>query len=94
MGSQFNSITITAKDKAEAVAKAEAHQEQCQHEYGHGAYTGHLGTMAGVDVSRTEYDSVEAANEDIDEIHDKWSPPILARIKGTDQWVFAGRCPC
>jgi hypothetical protein len=93
MGAHSSEYTFTAKTRTEAIAAAGEYQRQCQHEYGHGPYTGHLGTAGiGADVLEQQFDTVEAALEYIWGQHDKWDLPMLARISGTDTWVLAGMC--
>ena len=92
MGAVFNDHKIVAKNLADAVRAAEAYQQARQYEQGHGPYTGHLGTSGvGVQYSTRRYETYEEACKEIQEMHDKWSRPILARINdGT--WILAGWC--
>lgn len=94
MGAEFCEHQLTAHGWDGAGASAVAKQVRDQHEYGHGAYTGHLGTVSGVNAAgRLEFESYEAAREYIQDKHQKWEPPMLVRIKGTNGYLFAGWMP-
>lgn len=92
MGANFCTRLIKAATKEEAMNAASSFQDQERHEYGHGAYGGHLGTIYGLNVLDQEFATREEAEEYISDEHDKWEPPMLAKC-GEGLWLLAGVCP-
>ena len=93
MGAHTCSYVFKAENKAKAIDYAQDYQRQQQHESGHGAYTGHLGTSGvGVQVLEQTFDSAEAASEWIFDNHNKWDLPMLARCGSDGRWILAGWC--
>jgi hypothetical protein len=93
MGSHDCWKTFRATSRDDAAKQAKEFQRQEQHENGHGAYTGHLGT-AGIGVqfcAKTFVDEMAAQNWILDN-HDKWDAPYLVKIDGGDMWLLGGWC--
>jgi hypothetical protein len=90
MGAEFCSTTFTAKTSKQVKEKHDELVEQAQYDHGHSGYSGSFAESPGVTVLPAEFDSVENAEEYIDENAKKWENSLAVRIKGTDTWVIGG----
>ena len=92
MGAVFCSAVLKATNSKEAKAAARVYQEEQCYEYGHDAYSGHLGVVDGVDHINRVFRDVEEAKKYAMDRHDKWDPPMLMKF-GPDTWLLAGWMP-
>lgn len=93
MGAYFETHTIRAANKDQAVAAAKEFQRSQQHEHGHSPYGGHLGTAGiGVQLMWKQFDSAQGAADWVVDAHNKNELPYLVKYGTGDEWLLVGWC--
>lgn len=91
MGCEFNFEALKATKAVEAVAEGNALIEQAAYEHGHSGYSGSFAEADGVELRPEEFDTLEAAEEWLDENCQKWEAALIVRVKN-GPYVMGAQC--
>lgn len=90
MGAEFACNKIKAKTRNEVTKIYDELVATAKYDHGHSGYTGSFAESPGLTIVGQEFDTVEEAQDYIDNNAKKWENSIAVRIKDSDVWFVGG----
>ena len=92
MGANFQEFQLPQESKESARLQFGKMQDEDRYENGHGAYSGGVGTCAGLAFHEKEFDTIEEARDYVEERAEKWGNAVAVRVKGRGGWFVGAWC--
>ena len=97
MGACYDDFNTRADNANDAVTRCYAHIKDCEHEHGHGGYSGTMAECTGVCMTSEVFGSDSDAETWLDENADKFGPALGVVVrdprKDFEYYKFGAICP-